>query len=199
MSGNFWSTSDNDDATKTDGSFESGGGNFDPIPEGSSVLAIPDEAKWDSPRDRSEEFVSIRWSVIAPDEYKNRKVFQKLWVDDHDPNVRDHDKAVRKTDKAKRMLAAIDANAGGKLARNAKKPDDQDLATALIGKQMIIKLGVWDMDGNSGNWVMAVSSKANGKVEAKPASNTVTTVRGQTQVKRDPAPSFDDDEDEIPF
>jgi hypothetical protein len=194
----FWQTSDNDDATKTDGSFESGGGNFDPIPEGSSVLAMPDEAKWDSPRDRSEEFVSIRWSVIAPQEYANRKVYQKLWVDDHDPSVRDSTKAVRKTDKAKRMLAAIDANAGGKLARNAKRPDDADLATALLLKQMVIKLGVWSMtnergEENSGNWVMAVSRKANGTVEAKPAA-AVQTSQGQTRVTSD-----DDDFDSVPF
>ena len=43
-------------------------------------------------------------------------------------------------DKAKRMLAAIDANAGGKLNASARKPEDQDLMMALAGKIMAIKL-----------------------------------------------------------
>lgn len=187
----FWATSDNDDATKTDGSFDAGGGNFDPIPNGSSVLAMPDEAKWDTPRDKSEEFVSIRWTVIAPEEYKNRKIFQKLWVDDHDPNVRDQAKARAKTDKAKRMLAAIDANAGGKLARSAKRPDNQDLAAALITKQMVIKLGVWEMENergekNSGNWVMACAPKSKGV--------SVIPAKPQKVADKD-----DDDFDSVPF
>jgi len=197
----FWQTSDNDDATKTDGSFESGGGNFDPIPEGSSVLAMPDEAKWDTPRDRSEEFISIRWSVIAPEEYRNRKIFQKIWVEDHNPQAKDETAAIRQIDKGKRMLAAIDANAGGKLARSAKRPTDQDLAVALISKQMVIKLGVWKMtndrgEENSGNWVMAVNSKATGKVEAKPAA----AVMAKPAATRTPAPDFNDDlDDDVPF
>src|SRR5690606_32187086 len=90
---------------------------------------------------------------LAPEAYKNRVVFQKIRVLDDDP---------AKADKAKRMLAAIDANAGGKLVRLDRAPDDSDLALALTGKMMAIKLQVWEMTGDDGqerrgNWVSAVA------------------------------------------
>ena len=197
---NFWTTSDNDDATRTGNEFDAGGGNFDPIPEGSVVMAMPEEAKWDTVRDRHEEFVSIKWTVLAPPEYLNRKIFQKLFVTDDDPNVTDAKKMEAKRDKAKRMLAAIDANAGGKLAKSAKKPDDQDLAVALIAKQMLVKLGVWEMNGNSGNWIQWIGAKGSKDIAI---GKTVTTSAGATKVGActpTPAPAFDDDdEDFVPF
>lgn len=192
----FWTTSDNDDVTKTDGSFDAGGGNFDPIPDGTSVMAMPDEARWQETRDRDAEFVSIRWTVIAPEEYKNRKIFQKLFVSDEDPNERDATKRTRKTDKAKRMLAAIDSNAGGKLMKNARKPTDEDLAVALIGKQMVLRLGVWEMNDNSGNWVQQVAPKSKGIS----ASSSAPRGNGGPTVRRNEGPSFDNDlDDEVPF
>ena len=55
--------------------------------------------------------------------------------------------------------AAIDANAGGRLTAKDAKPSSDDLAMALQDKPMVITLGVWDMAGNTGNWVMAVAPK----------------------------------------
>ncbi len=192
----FWDLSDGDSAATGEKEFDAGGGNMDPIPDGSSVLAVIDEAKWSETRDRDAEFVSLRWSVMEPEEYRNRKVFQKLWVSDDDPNVTDPAKMDRKRDKAKRMLAAIDANAGGKLARQARKPSDDDLALALTNKPMIIKCMVWKMTGsdgqeNSGNWIAAVSPKSKG-VDMKAAAKA-------PQSSRKPAPAGDVDDDDIPF
>ena len=157
----FWNLSDGEDAAKTGAEYEIPGGNMDPIPAGSSVLAMIDEAKWDHTQNDAEEYISLRWTVLAPEEYKNRKVFHKLWVTDHDPNAKDHAKAIAKTDKARKMLAAIDANAGGKLTAKDAKPSDDDLARALQDKPMVITLGVWESNtgGNGGNWVMAVAPK----------------------------------------
>ena len=157
----FWNLSDGDNAAKTGTEYEIPGGNMDPIPAGSSVLAMVDEAKWATTQNNAEEYVSLRWTVLAPDEFKNRKVFQKLWVTDHDPNAKDHAKAVAKTDKARKMLAAVDANAGGKLTAKDAKPSSDDLARALQDKPMVITLGVWESNtgGNGGNWVMAVAPK----------------------------------------
>ena len=158
----FWNLSDGDNAAKTGTEYEIPGGNMDPIPEGSSVLAMVDEAKWATTQNNAEEYVSLRWTVLAPDEFKNRKVFQKLWVTDHDPNAKDHAKAIAKTDKARKMLAAVDANAGGKLTAKDAKPSSDDLAMALQDKPMVITLGVWESNtgGNGGNWVMAVAPKS---------------------------------------
>mgnify|MGYP003582837521 CR=1 FL=1 len=157
----FWNLSDGDNAAKTGTEYEIPGGNMDPIPAGSSVLAMVDEAKWATTQNNAEEYVSLRWTVLAPDEFKNRKVFQKLWVTDHDPNAKDHAKAIAKTDKARKMLAAVDANAGGKLTAKDAKPSNDDLARALQDRPMVITLMVWESNtgGGGGNWVMAVAPK----------------------------------------
>ena len=157
----FWNTSDGEDAAKTGTEYEIPGGSMEPIPAGSSVLAMIDEAKWDHTQNDAEEYISLRWTVLAPEEYKNRKVFHKLWVTDHDPNAKDHAKAVAKTDKARKMLAAIDANAGGKLTAKDARPSDDDLARALQDRPMVITLMIWDSNtgGAGGNWVAAVAPK----------------------------------------
>ena len=79
----FWNLSDGGNAKDTGTEYEIPGGNMDPIPDDSSVLAMIDEAKWADKDDA--RYVSLRWSVISPDGFKNRKVFQKLWVTDDDP------------------------------------------------------------------------------------------------------------------
>jgi len=171
----FWDLSDGESAATGEKEYEQETGNLDPIPDGSTVMALIDEAKWSETRDRDAEFISLRWSVMDPAEYANRKVFQKLWVTDDDPNAKDAEKAAKKRDKAKKMLAAIDANCGGKLAPKAKptgRPfSDDDLALALTNRPMVIRCQIWEMKGsdgsaNSGNWISAVHAKSKG-VEVK--------------------------------
>lgn len=175
----FWDLSTGESAKDTGKDYEIPGGNLKPIPNESDVLAMVDEAKWDAKDDA--EYVSLRWTVLAPDEYKNRKVFQKLWVTDHDPQAKDSDAATKKRDKARRMLAAIDANAGGKLARQASQPTTDDLTQHLSSKPMIVKVMVWELkdratgDTITGNWISAVKPKDAG-VNVKP--ETVTPSRG---------------------
>jgi hypothetical protein len=171
MSDNFWGLSDGEDASNTvSGEFDAGGGNMQPIPSDTNVLAAIDEAKW-SKNQAGDEFISLRWSVIAPEDFANRKVFQKLWVTDFDPNI-GVDKAIAKRDKAKKMLAAIDTNAGGKLLAKPIMPTDESMTLHLLNKPMIIKVMVWEMtdrmtgDVARGNWVGAVSSKAASKVSS---------------------------------
>lgn len=196
----FWDLDDGTSAATGEKEYEQPTGNLSPIPDGSNVLAVVDDAKWDMTREQDAEFISLRWSVIEPAEYANRKIFQKLWVSDDDPNAKDADKAKAKRDKAKRMLAAIDANCGGKLAKTPRKPTADDLALALTNKPMVIKCMVWEMtdrDGksNSGNWISAVFSKAKG-VSVAAAAAPAKAAR-----KPEPARSFADnlDDDEVPF
>jgi len=166
----FWNLSDGDDIHSTGGEFETGGGNFAPIPDDTTCLAIIEDAKVDQDRNQN-NFVSLRWSVVAPAEYRNRKVFQKIWCLDDDPRKPDAEKA---KDKAKRMLFAIDKNAGGMLVASGKAPNDNNLAKAFTNKQMQIRLQVYEMkddDGKlmTGNWISAVSPKVGGAKAAKPA------------------------------
>jgi len=200
----FWSTSDNDDATNTGTSFESGGGNIDPIPDNTTCLAMPDEAKWATKDDA--EYISLRWRVAKPAAYENRVIFQKLFVSDDDPNVRDAAKMDRKRDKAKRMLAAIDANAGGKLMKKRAKPTDVELAAALIGRPMTVKVMLWEMEDRekpgatiSGNWIASVSAKSSVPEVAKPVARSTpaaTTGNGGSYGSR---VSSDDLDTDVPF
>lgn len=147
----FWNLSDNS-TIETTGNFEMGGGQMEPIPNGTECLAVIDEAKIDSYD--GQEYISLRWNILKGEEYKNRKIFHKVKVFDLDPKV---------SDKAKRMLANIDANAGGKLMASGQAPTPENLMNCLGMKPMIIKLAVWEMDRDgekkTGNWVQSVASK----------------------------------------
>lgn len=200
----FWDLSDGGSANEnTQTSYEVSGG-MDPIPNNSDVLAEIEEVKWEHPRDdTSISFINVKWRVHAPYEVKNRVVFHKLWVDSLDPQAESEGKAKEKRDKARRMLATIDANVGGKLARSAEAPKDDDLALALVGAKMVIKCMVWEMPDKktpgafiSGNWISAVKEKTaelfvsseKPKPSAPKASNPQNNNRG-----------FDLDGDEIPW
>lgn len=138
-------TGENAAATAT-GEFSAGGGDFALIPKDTRVLAMCDEAKISEYRGQS--YINLKWSIAQPKEYKGRVIFQKIKCWEADSNKRD---------KALRMLAAIDANAGGKLAASGAEPTDLSLQTSLTAKPMVLKLGVWDIDGKTGNWVQEVS------------------------------------------
>ena len=152
----FWELSDGKTA-ESNGSMEMGGGDIKPIPANTELLASIDESKiaeYDGA-----EYVSNRWTVIAPEEYKNRKIFQKLWVYGNNPSQKDPQKAKEQGDKAKRMLMAIDYNCGGKLAAAGEAPGDHNLPMALCAKPMMIKVAVWEMNEKEGNWITSVSAR----------------------------------------
>ena len=166
----FWTTSDNQTITPST-TFESSGGNS-VIPDNTTCLAMIDEAMLASYEGNM--YINVRWQVLEPVAYKGRKVFQKVKVFDADPKV---------SDKAKKMLAAIDANAGGKLAQSNEAPNDISLAKALLSKPMLIKVMVWEMNDRTGNWVSMVSPR------------TTTTTSKAT---KDPEPTIADI-DNIPW
>lgn len=174
----FWDLSEGGSATDNGAKeFDGGGGNFDPIPEGSNVLAVLDTIAWANTQEDGSgaEHVKGKWSIVSPDEYANRKIFHKIWVTDFDPSVKDQEKAIKKRDKARKMLAAIDANAGGKLGVKTGKPTDDELALHLCNKPMIITARIWEVEDRntgatiSGNWVSAVAPKSKG-IDVKAAT-----------------------------
>ena len=143
---NFWTTSDNKEITTT-GEFTSGG-MIENIPDNTTCLAMIDEAGL--AEYQGDEYISLRWVIAEPAIYKGRKIFQKVRVFDVDS---------KKADKAKKMLAAIDANCGGKLAQSDEAPNDTAMAKALLNKPMLIKVMVWDLEGRTGNWVAQVAPR----------------------------------------
>ncbi len=132
-----------------------------PIPKGTEVLAFVEDGKIDEYQ--GEEKVKLTWVVLEPAEYKNRKVFQNIKVFDQDAG---------KAEKAKKMLATIDFNAGGKLVASGQVPNDMLLMSSLSNKPMMLKLEVWDMNGNTGNWVSAVAPKGAPIAQAAPTAPT---------------------------
>ena len=191
----FWDLSDGEQVSK-EKEFEApiGGGNLI-LPEGSSVMASIDECKWQSFQG-GEEHISVRWNILAPEEYQGRKIFQKMYPDGDTARNTDPAKAKKKGDTAKRMLAAIDANCGGGLMKLPRKPTDEDFAMHLTNKPMVIRLGLWDMDGKQGNWVQAVSPAT--KAVSVDASK-VTKVAPKAQTGSGGGSRNDVSDDEIPF
>jgi hypothetical protein len=162
----FWDLSDGGSADKdVQKEYEVPGGNMDPIPNNSDVLAYIKAAKWSKKKDTDERYIDIQWQVEKPDEVRNRVVFQKLWVDDLDPSAKSQEKAREKRDKARKMLATIDANAKGKLMQSSGAPTDDSLALALVDARMVIKVMLWEINDSStgdkirGNWVSAIKPR----------------------------------------
>lgn len=180
----FFTTSTGDNlAQNNTGSFSMGGDDFAPIPKDTRVLAVCEEAKISEYQDK--RYINLKWKIAQPKEFANRTIFQKIHVFESDS---------AKRDKALRMLAAIDANAGGKLAKENREPTDKSLSAALTNRPMVLKLGVWELEdkSKSGNWVQEVSAKK-GAAEPAPAPKPAPA----------PAPratgGFDDMDDDIPF
>ncbi|WP_297922076.1 hypothetical protein [uncultured Agitococcus sp.] len=186
----FWQKQDGS-AVENTTSFEMGGGDIKPIPNNTALIAAIEEAKW--AEYDGEHYINLKWRVMRPADYANRVIFQKLHV--FDP---------KKGDKAKQMLAAIDANCGGKLARLNDAPEDHDLMTALIGKPMAAKVQVWEINGKTGNWISAVSpAKPQAPVQAQPQTQPRQPAQNaHNQAKSNayqPQNNVIDDEDDIPF
>lgn len=135
----------------TNGTMEMGGGDLPLIPANTNVLAAIDEAKIDTYEGK--RFIKLRWTILQPEQFKNRKIFQKVHAYDTDS---------QKRDRAIRMLAAIDANCGGKLVSSGQEPNDQNLTAALLNRPMVLNLQVWETEDKtkSGNWVSKVSPRA---------------------------------------
>ena len=143
-----------DFGNEQNGNFETASNDFAPIPKGTVVKVIAEEAGWKQ-FEPNPEFVEIKWT-ITDGEYKNRKIFQKIKTQENDPE---------KAKKAMMMLGAIDHNCGGKLRNCTAKPTDQELTNALTFKPMFLKLDVWSLktetgETKTGNHVVAVSSTA---------------------------------------
>lgn len=177
----FWNLNDGSKAeSRTD--YEMEGGNLEPIPANTGCIAAIEESKWTEYE--GDRYIKNKWRVMRPEQYANRVIFQKVKVygtsRDKDPQAT--------ADKAKRMLAAIDANCGGKLAKLDAEPSDMDLMSALVGKPLAIKVMVWKMTSEqtgepmAGNWIAAVAPAKGKPVEQAP-----------------PAPVASLDDDDIPF
>lgn len=201
----FWTLDDGSSAISEDKEYNAGGGDFEVIPKGSSVLVAVEDASWKKAYEKTEEFVNLKVRVLKPEGYANRVLFFKLWIDELDPGVKtngsfDRAKAVTKRDKHKKMVMAIDANAKGKLAKLAARPTNDQLALALTAAQFVATLGVWDKeeDGKKvpgGNWLLAAKPKT-AEVSEEPAPKSTGNGGNYARGRSGFADDLDDD---VPF
>lgn len=179
----FWQKQDGSQIESTT-TFEAGGGDIQPIPNNTALIAAIEEAKW--AEYDGEHYINLKWRIMRPADYANRVIFQKLKVFSE-----------KQGDKAKQMLAAIDANCGGKLSKITETPEDMHLMTALVGKPMAVKVQIWDMNGKTGNWISAVAP-AKAPNTPTPQSAPQNTHNQQKSNGYQPQ-AVQDDEDLIPF
>lgn len=157
------------------GSFDSN--SFEVIPDNTKALAIISAAEWREANEYGAKHISLTWEIVEG-EFKGRKVFQKI-------KLFETDKA--KALKAQKMLIAIDTNCKGAIVNAGVEPTQQGLQS-LLHSPMYIMIKEYEMNGNKGNWICAVS-------ERKKAQQQTQQVAQQTQ-NQEPPMDFDDD---IPF
>lgn len=185
------------------GSYEAktSGGEFELIPDGIICRAIIDEAKWFSvgEGEKKAKKLSLRWMVVAPDEFDNKRVFQNLWVEDLDPAAKDGKKAEDRRDRDRQMLMAIDFNAGGGLLRTGDL-SDENLISCLTNKTMVIRVRKMEPKdgGTKRNYVDRVEAKSHptsssSEVAAAKAKTSMASSAGSA------AKGGRDLGDEIPF
>lgn len=158
------------------GEFSSGGGDFELLPEGTRVLFEVEQAEIRQYEDIDN--ISLRWSVLQPELYKNRKIFQNVYVfaDDKEKRM-----------KARKMLAAIDVNADNRLTKYAEKKKislneftTEDLTICLVGQSMTGTIGKY----KDKNIVRGISPANSAKIKEP--------------TKTAPKKEIDEDED-LPF
>lgn len=164
------------EALQTTGSFDSN--SFEVIPDNTKALAVITNAEWREANEYNAKHISFTWDIVEG-EFKGRKVFQKIKLFESDK-----DKVI----KAQKMLIAIDANCKGAIAQAGVEPTAQGLAS-LLHSPMYIMIKEYEMNGNKGNWVCAVSERKRGEQQAQQQPSA--PVAGQESPM-----DFDDD---IPF
>ena len=153
----FFTLSDNTVALPADTFKETA---IEPIPSNTNAPAIIEGAEWKEYE--GDNYINLTWAIVDG-EYKGRKVFQKLRVEDASP---------QKRDRALKMLSAIDSNCGGYLRQLGAKPSDIDLKMRLSNKPMTIKVEIWEINDKSGNWVSAIAP-INAIQQTEPAPATI--------------------------
>ncbi len=128
------------------GSYDSN--SFETIPDNTKALAIISAAEWREANEYGAKHISLTWEIVEG-EFKGRKVFQKI-------KLFETDKA--KALKAQKMLIAIDANCKGAIVKAGVEPTQQGLQS-LLHSPMYIMIKEYEMNGNKGNWICAVSAR----------------------------------------
>ena len=116
------------------------------IPDGTTAMAVIDDANWNEYQ--GEQKIRLKW-LIAGGEFDGRTVVQNLKVKDSKDSV---------VNKAMQMIAFLNNRTNRKLPES-RYPNDEELASSLIGVKAAIKIKIWTKKGDSGNYVAALGDK----------------------------------------
>lgn len=191
----FWS-----DGSESTGSVDIGG-SFEVVPHGTKCKIHIEDIEWKYYDEKTEQnqdglnipWVKATWCIESPADYENIKVTQKIKYYGDDPTSQHFkpEKDDKVKEKARLVFWAIDKNCGSKLTslKLRRRATDEELQRYLIGKPMLGVIGVWDINGKTGNYIMKIEPLNSGNVPkqaAKPA-----TKRNE--------PIADHMDDDIPF
>lgn len=161
------------------------GGNYDPMPDNTTVVAAISKISWAAPSDYYlADSIKAEWDVLEPAAYAGRKFKQAIKIYDPKPDV---------ADKAKTMLSVMDSITGGKImaeiSRTNMDPDDNILALALINRPMTLTLGLFtpkEADKSAMNWVKKVTPRVRGGVAqvAAPTNKDASPTPAETPAQR---------------
>jgi hypothetical protein len=150
----FWKTSDGA-AVKQANEYSSGGGAIAPIPDRTGVVIVIDEIGFSEVK--GSKCVATRWSILEPQEYKNRKIWKKLWLIDTSPYIEDKELALEKQKDNWKMFTAIDHLVNGGELYAIENPTDTDLQSSLMSKPMHAIIGLVDKnDGKPNNYISQI-------------------------------------------
>jgi hypothetical protein len=118
------------------------------IPKNTKLRAKIESAGWDN-NGKDDYFIIIKWRISEPGEHHGKIIRQKLHIEDIDPE---------KKKRALKMLATINTICGAPLQLHEwRNPNEIELHKALSGKEMTIKIGVWEINEKTGNYIVGVS------------------------------------------
>ena len=171
-----------------------GSGDFEPIPEDTMLHVMIEETKW--AEYEGERYPNIKWRVMGTvghnpasgkDPNANRVLFDKVKIFAMKPET---------ADRQRHRFAAIvhNANANALLQKPLEAITDADLMQ-LSAKSMMIKVGVWEFNDKTGNWVKAVSSPKQNTAPSQPQQ----PAQPQQQAQAPQMPDFDNFNGDVPF
>lgn len=175
----FWNDIDEEalDAGKYDADDEN-----QPLPEGTKVPVILERIGY---FDKDNLTVNAMWRVTGG-EFANRVIFHKMLIDGAD--AYNPGKTEGKRKRGRQQFVTMLHLAGAKDVlndlRNDILPTEQEVQEATVGRiDATITLGLWDIDGRTGNWVKGIEGQ----------------VKQATPAKKPAAKRNADLDDEIPF
>lgn len=208
----FFTLSTGEKANKDGNTTFENGGNYDPMPDNTTVVAAISKISWAAPTEYYPvDCIKAEWDVLEPAAYAGRKFKQAIKICDTKAEI---------SDKAKTMLSVMDSITGGKImaeiSRTNMDPDDNILALALINRPMTLTLGLFtpkETDKSPMNWVKKVAPRVRGGVAQVATTNkdtppapveTPAQRQARLRAERQPAAPVPqaaevDDDADIPF